>query len=71
MHLKWETNQMNFKCISREKEKRKKSYENFTVLMIKKDQEFVECEINNFQIIRLSHIGESQQVEFSWKRERR
>ena len=32
MHLKWETNQMNFKCISREKEKRKKSYENITTL---------------------------------------
>ena len=36
MHLKWETNQMNFKCISREKEKKEKELWEFYCIDDKK-----------------------------------
>ena len=46
---------MNFKCISTVK----KELREFDRIDDQKDQEFVECEINNFQIIMFSQIDES------------
>ena len=68
--LEYETKKMDYlRWISRERERKKESKQarkkerkelrEFYRIDDQKDQEIVECEINNFQIIRLSQMGES------------
>ena len=45
--------------LQREREKERKELWDFYRIDDHKDQEIVDCEINNVQIIRLSQIGES------------
>ena len=60
MILKYETKEMDYlRWISKERKNERKELWKFYRIDDQKDQEIVECEINNFQIIRLSEIGES------------
>ena len=60
MILKYETKEMDYlRWISKERKNERKELWEFYPIDDQKDQEIVECEINNFQIIRLSEIGES------------
>ena len=50
---------MNFKCISTVK----KELREFDRIDDQKDQEFVECEINNFQIIMFSIQSKNKKIK--------
>ena len=76
--LEYETKKMDYlRWISRERERKKESKQarkkerkelrEFYRIDDQKDQEIVECEINNFQIIRSSQMGESSKLNFLGK----